>query len=149
MIRNFKNKDLDRIMELWLDTNISAHSFIKKEYWSSNFDAVKLMMPEADIFLYEEDGAIQGFVGLMGDYIAGIFVSNQYQSKGIGKMLLDYAKEKREELTLSVYKANKKATRFYLRENFSVQEKQADENTGEIELKMNWNGRKTNDNQFF
>lgn len=68
-------EDLDRIMELWLETNISAHSFIKDEYWSENFDVVKGMMPNANIYLYEENDIIQGFVGLMDDYIAGIFVS--------------------------------------------------------------------------
>jgi len=62
-------------MELWLETNISAHSFIKDEYWSENFDVVKGMMPNANIYLYEENDIIQGFVGLMDDYIAGIFVS--------------------------------------------------------------------------
>lgn len=138
MIRKFKNQDLDRIMELWLNMNISAHNFIKKEYWENNFDEVKIMMPKAEIYTYEENGDIQGFVGLMNDYIAGIFVSSEYQSKGIGKMLLDHIKEKRERLELSVYKKNEKAVRFYLRENFAIEKEQIDKNTGEIEFEMNW-----------
>lgn len=138
MIREFRNQDLDRIMELWLNTNISAHSFIKEEYWKSNLDEVKLMMPKAEVYVYEENGNIQGFVGLMNDYIAGIFVLSQYQSKGIGKMLLDYIKKKRDRLDLTVYKENDKAVRFYLRENFAIEKEQVDENTGKIELKMSW-----------
>lgn len=138
MIREFRNQDLDSIMELWLNTNISAHNFIKKEYWQSNFDEVKLMMPKAEVYVYEENGNIQGFVGLINDYIAGIFVLSQYQSKGIGKMLLVYIKKKRNRLNLSVYKENNKAVRFYLRENFAIEKEQVDENTGESELKMNW-----------
>lgn len=138
MIRKFKNQDLDRIMELWLNMNISAHNFIKKEYWENNFDEVKIMMPKAEIYTYEENGDIQGFVGLMNDYIAGIFVSSEYQSKGIGKMLLDHIKEKRDRLELSVYKKNEKAVRFYLRENFAIEKEQIDKNTGEIEFEMNW-----------
>lgn len=138
MIREFRNQDLDRIMELWLNTNISAHNFIKEEYWKSNLDEVKLMMPKAEVYVYEENGNIQGFVGLMNDYIAGIFVLSQYQSKGIGKMLLDYIKKKRDRLDLTVYKENDKAVRFYLRENFAIEKEQVDENTGKIELKMSW-----------
>lgn len=138
MIREFRNQDLDSIMELWLNTNISAHNFIKKEYWQSNFDEVKLMMPKAEVYVYEENGNIQGFVGLINDYIAGIFVLSQYQSKGIGKMLLVYIKKKRNRLNLSVYKENNKAVRFYLRENFAIEKEQVDENTGKSELKMNW-----------
>ncbi|MEG2234763.1 MAG: GNAT family N-acetyltransferase, partial [Oscillospiraceae bacterium] len=71
-------------MELWLDTNISAHSFIESEYWKSNYDTVKSMMPSATIYVYEENHVIQGFIGLMDAYIAGIFVSQKFQSKGIG-----------------------------------------------------------------
>lgn len=30
MIREFKMEDLDRIMEIWLNSNIDAHPFINK-----------------------------------------------------------------------------------------------------------------------
>ena len=37
--------------------------------------------------------AIRGFVGMAGDYLAGIFVDRRSRSMGIGKTLLDYVKE--------------------------------------------------------
>lgn len=138
MIRDFKKQDIDRIMELWLYTNISAHSFIGSEYWKSNYDIVKAMMPSATIYVCEENNVVEGFVGLMDDYIAGIFVSQQFQSKGIGKKLLDFAKDKKGALSLSVYKENDRAVNFYLREGFTVSNEQIDENTGKLELNMNW-----------
>ena len=138
MIRVFENHDIDRIMEVWLDTNISAHSFIESEYWENNFDTVKGMMPSATIYVYEENNVIQGFVGLLDNYIAGIFVSPPFQSNGIGKKLLDYVKNKKDTLSLSVYKENVKAVNFYLRECFSVSNEQLDKNTGKMELNMNW-----------
>lgn len=138
MIRDFKKQDLDRIMDLWLDTNISAHSFIDSEYWESNYDTVKTMMPNATIYLYEENDIIQGFVGLMDNYIAGIFVSRKVQSSGIGKKLLDYVKDKKATLSLNVYQENSRAVSFYLRESFAISNEQIDENTGKIELSMNW-----------
>lgn len=64
MIREFKANDLNRIMKLWLHTNILAHDFIDMNYWKSNYNKVKQMMPEATIFVYEEDNSIKGFVGL-------------------------------------------------------------------------------------
>ena len=33
---------------------------------------------------------IQGFVGLSNEYMEGIFVSDEMQSCGIGKLLLEY-----------------------------------------------------------
>lgn len=139
MIREFKQSDLNIIMNLWLNTNIVAHDFIEMSYWKSNYDKVKQIMPEATIFVYEEDNLIKGFIGLSGNYIAGIFVETTYQSKGVGKALLDYIKERNTELLLQVYEKNNGAVKFYLREGFTVNNKQIDENTNEVELVMKWN----------
>ncbi|MEG0239965.1 N-acetyltransferase [Anaerorhabdus sp.] len=138
MIRDFKIQDIDRIMELWLDTNRLAHDFINDEYWQKSYEPVKAMMPKATIYVYEEDKVIKGFVGLMDNYIAGIFIAQSYQSKGIGKQLLDYVKNKKTMLSLSVYKKNKQAIQFYLRENFKIIDERIEETTGEIEFNMNW-----------
>lgn len=138
MIRDFTKSDLDMVMELWLETNISAHSFINNEYWAKNFNVVKNMMTNAIIYVYEENSVIQGFVGLMDNYIAGIFVSEKLQSKGIGKDLLEYVKSKYSQLSLSVYKNNGRAVKFYFREGFLISNEQVDKNTGEVEFEMNW-----------
>lgn len=138
MIRNFNKEDIDRIMELWVDTNIQAHNFIDSNYWKSNFESVKEMMPQATIYVYEIDKQILGFIGLIDNYIAGIFVSSDMQSKGIGKMLLDYTKEKHIKLFLQVYKKSTRAVNFYIREGFIQSKEQVDENTGEIEFVMEW-----------
>ncbi len=138
MIRSFKTEDLNRVMNLWLDTNIKAHSFIDKTYWQDNFNMVKEMMPQATIYVYEQDSEIQAFIGLLGSYIAGIFVADEFQSKGIGKALLEYVRAKNDELYLSVYKKNNRAVRFYLKEGFYVTAEQIDEDTGETEFLMNW-----------
>jgi len=138
MIRSYRIEDLNNVMKLWLDTNIKAHSFIDKNYWQDNYAMVREVMSQATIYVYMKDNEIQEFIGLIGNYIEGIFVSNEFQSKGIGKALLDYTKVKNNELSLSVYKKNNRAVRFYLREGFSVTAEQIDENTGEIDFLMKW-----------
>lgn len=138
MIREFTTVDLDNVMKIWLDTNIFAHSFIAPSYWQGNFEYVKEIMPSANIYIYEKDNIIKGFLGLMESYIAGIFVSQDSQSKGVGKDLLDYAKLYNNNLTLLVYKNNARAVNFYLREGFTAINEQVDENTGEIEISMRW-----------
>lgn len=137
MIREYRETDLDSIMNLWLETNICAHDFIDENYWRSNYDQVRQMMPEATLYVYEVN-TIKGFIGLSGNYIAGIFVETDSQSKGIGKGLLDYVKERNKELILHVYKKNKRAVNFYLREGFVIDSEQMDKNTNEIELVMKW-----------
>ncbi|MEE0741847.1 MAG: GNAT family N-acetyltransferase [Emergencia sp.] len=138
MIRAFEPWDIDRVMEIWLDANIETHSFVSGDYWRENFDPVKEMIPKADVYVFEKDEEIVGFIGLMENYIAGIFVDGEYRSKGIGKELLKKAKESRDVLTLQVYQKNQGALSFYQREGFMIAETQEDGETGEIDLTMKW-----------
>lgn len=142
MIRKFQSKDIDQIMEIWLNSNISAHEFIDSSYWKRNYESVKEMIPQATIYVCEENEEIQAFVGLMNNCIAGIFVSEEFQSKGIGTRLLNYCKGIHSNLILHVYHKNKRAIQFYLREDFIIHNEKIDENTGEMEYEMEWNTNK-------
>ena len=117
MIRKYVDSDIDAVMQIWLNTNIQAHSFISQDYWKSNFDMVKEMMPLAEIYVHEVDNAnqIDGFIGLNNDYIEGIFIKDAAQSKGTGKQLLDQVKKIKSTLKLNVYQKNERAIQFYLR----------------------------------
>lgn len=139
MIRAFSGQDLDAVMEIWLDVNIKAHGFIAETYWTGHYPMVREMMPQAEVYLYEGSaGWIDGFIGLAGGYIAGIFVREAAQSKGIGKQLLDYAKGSRQSLHLNVYRKNTRAVRFYQREQFIIQSENTDDATREKEFLMAW-----------
>lgn len=138
MIRVLELLDLEAVMKIWLDANTGAHSFIPETYWQSHYEEVRELLPQAEVYVYEEDGRISGFLGLTDSYIAGIFVKEDARSRGIGKQLLDYAKGIRQELCLSVYRKNSRAVRFYEREGFAVQSEQVDEATNEKEWIMKW-----------
>lgn len=141
MIRQYVDGDIDAVMRIWLKTNLQAHDFISADYWQSNFNAVKEMLPQAEVYVHEDDRTkqIDGFLGLNGNYVEGIFVKKAAQSKGIGTQLLNRAKEVRSTLRLSVYQKNQKAIQFYLREEFDVRSENIDSNTGENEFVMVWN----------
>ena len=55
------------------------------------------MMPQSEVYVFEVNKMIQGFVGLNDEYIEGIFVSEEMQSCGIGKLLLNYIKDKKDK----------------------------------------------------
>ena len=83
-------------------------------------------------------GQVRGFVGLTGDFIAGLFVRASAQSQGIGRALLQRAKAGRSFLRLGVYKKNPRAIAFYQREGFVIESEGLDENTNEPEFTMAW-----------
>lgn len=138
----FALSDIDAVLKIWLQTNIEAHSFISESYWRNNYSMVKDLLPKSEIYVYEENEIIKGFVGLKDEYIEGIFVSQEYQGTGIGKALLDYIKTFKNTLTLSVYQKNQRAFNFYKREGFEVQSQNIDSDTNEKDYFMIWQKEK-------
>ena len=138
MIRPFAEGDLDQVMEIWLAANLQAHSFVPAEYWEGNLAAVRRALPQAEVYVCQEGEELLGFLGLEGDYLAGIFVRPGEQSRGLGRQLLDRAKEVRDRLGLNVYQKNVRALSFYRREGFRVLDEGTDRAAGERELRMVW-----------
>ncbi|NBI63350.1 GNAT family N-acetyltransferase [Clostridiales bacterium] len=140
MIREFEENDLTAITQIWLDTNIKTHCFIPKEYWTDNHEMVRSVLPQAEVYVHEDDATkrIDGFIGLSDGHIEGIFVREDVQSNGIGKQLLEYAKCVKSNLSLRVYQKNTRAIQFYQREQFVIQFENTDDNTNQKEYVMTW-----------
>lgn len=138
MIRKFREEDLQSVMEIWRAANIKAHNFILKSYWNDNYDYVRKNLPKAEIYVYEKNDCILGFVGSNENHIEGIFVINHMQHHGIGTKLLNKIKESRSNLTLNVYKKNVGAVEFYKKNSFNVISENVDEDTCEKDYLMIW-----------
>ena len=139
MIRISTNNNIDRIMQIWLDTNISVHKYIPQEYWTSNAKYVKEAIQEAEVYVYEDNKEIKGFIVINKGHIEGIFVEEKYRNQGIGKELIAYCKNKYDKLTLEVYKKNTKAIKFYEREQFNPIKEDIEAANNEVEILMEWN----------
>ncbi|MGM0216125.1 N-acetyltransferase [Enterococcus sp. AZ109] len=141
MIKELTNptpQEIEEIAQLWLMSNLAAHSFIAADYWKNNYSEVLEMLPNAQLFTYYHEGELAGFLGLMNEYIAGIFVKKEYQNRGIGQMLLAKAKKKHDSLTLAVYQKNQNAYCFYQKQGFKLLGKKLDSQTNEVEYQMSW-----------
>jgi len=106
LIRKILKNDIDSVANIWLNTNIQAHWFIDEQYWKKNYELVKGMLLESEVYVYVENSEVYGFIGVNDEHIEGIFITNEVQSRGIGKSLLDFVKEKKERLHLNVYQKN-------------------------------------------
>lgn len=137
-IRQAEIIDIDEIMEIWKTENIIAHNFISSNYWEQNYYAVKTILPQAEIYVSVCRGEIVGFIGLVNNYIEGIFIKTNQQHKGIGSALLNKVKTLKPTLTLNVYKKNVNAVAFYLKNDFIITSEGIDESTNEYEYTMQW-----------
>ena len=141
MIRNIENKDIDKIMDIWLRSTIKAHDFIPKEYWENNYNTVKnVYIPMAETFVYEDEECIKGFISIINnEFIGALFVDIDFQNSGIGKKLINYSINKYKNLRLAVYKENKKSVEFYINRGFKIIKEEINEDSGHKEYIMEKN----------
>lgn len=136
LVRQMCDKDVDRVMKIWLETNIRAHHFIPESYWRTQYENVKAMISDAEVYVCEKSEHIIGFIGLYQTYIVGLFVASDFQSQGIGTLLLHHVKALKPVLQLNVYQKNSKAVEFYRKQGFVIETESVDDNTGELEFRM-------------
>lgn len=141
MIRLAEEKDYGRMVDIWLDASIKAHHFIPEGYWKDGAsEMLGIYLPQSQSWVYEdENGLVQGFVSLMENHIAALFVATSQQGNGLGSRLLRFVKTKSRLLTLNVYAENTSAVDFYRHHGFQVGEELIDEATSAKDLKMSWN----------
>lgn len=137
MIRKMKDLELEKVSQIWLDSNLEAHDFIDKNFWLDNYPMVKEQFKTAEIYV-DAESEIKGFVGLQSDYIAGIFVEKSYRNQGIGKKLINFLKKNHQELSLDVYDKNIRAKQFYEKNGFEVSTQSIERETGEKESRLVW-----------
>ncbi len=138
MIRKYEKNDHERVMKIWLLSNLEAHGFIRQDYWRGCLDSVSDAISAAEVYTALSGSEIVGFIGLNKGHIEGIFVDGDHRSKGVGKSLIDFAKELYPKLSLCVYEKNERAVEFYRREGFLPIRKKPDISTGETEILMRW-----------
>ena len=142
IIRKFNDFDLKRVMRIWYEGNLEAHDFVDKNYWEKNFGFVKRSLPESEVYVYEIDGYVVGFVGIDEGSIAGLFVDKEYRGVGIGTKLIEYVKELYDFFTLHVFENNYGAVTFYENRGLIKKEESVHEDLGEVEYLMYYRRKK-------
>ncbi|OTA19928.1 GNAT family N-acetyltransferase [Xenorhabdus beddingii] len=131
MIRSFTAADMDAVLSIWLAASIKAHDFVAAEFWQSQVKNMRdIYLPASEVHVYVQDTHVVAFYALHENNLAAVFVSPDKQGQGIGKALVNDAKKRRKELTLSVYQKNLASYHFYLSQGFHVIREEVDENTG-------------------
>ena len=77
------------------------------------------MIEAGEVTVAEVDHAVAGFLTLHQGEVHCLYVSGSKQGQGIGKALLDHAKNGASRLELWTFQANDGARRFYKREGFA------------------------------
>lgn len=141
MLRQLNEKDIDDVMKLWCDGNFKTHDFISNFYWIDKYKNIQdNLLRKSDTTIYEEYGKIKAFMSILDDgEIWAIFVTEDIKREGIGKILIQSAKERYDKLTVKIYEKNVIATMFFKAMEFNKIGTKIEESTSEIEYIMEWN----------
>ena len=140
MMRAYDEKDLNELLEVWYSASQVAHPFLDEAFFEQErHDIAALYLPKAETWVYEVDGAVVGFISLIGNEVGGIFVDPQYHGQGIGRALMDKAQSIRDVLELDVFEPNHVGRSFYETYGFRRVDVTVHEETGFRQLRLRLN----------
>jgi len=121
LIRQYVESDLDGVLSSWESASKIAHPFLKEEFLETErYNIPNVYLPNTDTWVAEVEGNVVGFIALMGNEVGALFLDPKFHGNGIGKSLMDKARELNETLEVEVFKANSIGREFYDRYGFKL-----------------------------
>ncbi|EKB17502.1 GNAT family N-acetyltransferase [Aeromonas veronii] len=137
MLRPSRPEDMEEIVEIWLLASLQAHDFVDAScWWQAQEDLRTRYLDRAAIWVFEERGDLLGFMALVDNFLAALFVRPDRQGRGVGHALLQEAKRQGASLHARVFVENDQAVRFYRRHGFVIKGEESDPLTGHPQYKM-------------
>ncbi|WP_338891271.1 GNAT family N-acetyltransferase [Aeromonas rivipollensis] len=139
MLRASRPEDMEEIVEIWLLASLQAHDFVDAScWWQAQEELRTRYLDHARIWVFEERGELLGFMALVDDYLAALFVRPDRQGRGVGHALLQEAKQQEGALHTRVFVENEPAVRFYCRHGFRIGGEVSDPLTGHPQYQMHF-----------
>ncbi len=111
--------DRHRLADIWLAASRVGHPFLPEADLLDQQAKVRdIYLPQAENWVVEVDGKPSGFIGLIDDFIGGLFVDPSAHGRGLGQALVRHAAGLKGNLDVEVYAANETAVGFYRRLGF-------------------------------
>lgn len=138
MIRKIREDDIVKVMSLWMKGNLKYHNFIDKDYWLEIFNNKKEELLNTDTFVYIENEKILGFISLNNQNVTDIYVDNNLLRTGIGTKLINYCKDLKENLEVTIFEKNINAILFFSSLDFKNMGIHINEKFNEKEYILKW-----------
>lgn len=113
---------IEQLLEVWESSVRATHMFLSE----NEIKNIKEYVPQAlkeipNLFVVEnENGIPVGFMGIVGQHLEMLFISDKERGKGYGKELIKYGIEKYLVNDVAVNEQNPIAKGFYVHMGFKV-----------------------------
>ncbi len=136
-IRQYREADCERLLEVWAAASAIAHPFVSDEFHAEERNDIRyIYLPMAETWVYETEGRAVGFIAPLGHEVGGFFVHPDYQGRGIGRALMDHAVKLRGDVFLDVFSKNSIGRNFYARYGFEQSVRHMHEATGLAQIRL-------------
>ena len=123
MIREYRDEDFSAVTRLWRAAReLAFPDFQRRKGHTFEEDCAyfqNVILANNEVWVYELDGQVAGFLAIAGDFVDQLFVHPNFQRKGAGKELLAHAKSlSPEHLFLYTFQVNANGRAFYEKNGF-------------------------------
>lgn len=123
MIREFHEDDFDAVTRLWRAAReVTFPEFMRNHPHTFEEDCDyfrNVVMTNNDVWVMDVDGRVAGFIAIAGDFVDQLYIHPDFQRRGLGKELLDFAKARSpEHVWLYTLQVNANGRAFYEKNGF-------------------------------
>ena len=117
MIREIRPEDTLETARVWHRSGLDEYTYTPFQELDEA-TAIEIfhnvILKNCDVWVYESEGMIKGFLAMKDSYIDRLYVDPAYQHIGIGTALLEHAKTLSPQgLELHTHQQNQRACKFY------------------------------------
>jgi putative acetyltransferase len=119
-IRQSTRNDFPVLFEIWRSAVCATHDFLsEQDFQDIAISVAEKYLPDAELWVaVDQQDRPLGFMGMSQAHIDTLFIHPEHRGKGIGRMLLDHARQRAGVLTVDVNEQNEQAVGFYRRMGF-------------------------------
>lgn len=137
MIRKYKKSDTEEIVDVWYKSSSIAHPFLDSSFMEKEKTNIReIYLPNTKTWVFTSENSLDGFITMMDNEVAAIFVRPEKQGQGIGKNLMDLVSQIYDELEVEVFKDNKIGRSFYDNYGFKKINEHIHEESGHTLFRM-------------
>jgi putative acetyltransferase len=131
VIRPYQPSDCEALLDVWVRASAVAHPFLDPDFMARERHNVRdVYLPMAETWVWDADGHVAGFISLLGNEVGGIFVEPGRHRSGIGRALVERARDGRGDLEVEVFERNAIGRAFYARLGFEPLQTKTHAETG-------------------
>jgi putative acetyltransferase len=114
------SEDYPELVQVWEASVRATHDFVQEDDIVSFRTLIPQYFDAVDLYLVRDEGKILGFLGASSQEVQMLFLHPDARSKGLGKVLMQFAIKEQGVTKVEVNEQNDQAVGFYKRMGFKV-----------------------------